>query len=183
MIKKNLIFASVLVLLTLNLNAQQTGTLTDDRDGKTYKTVEIGNQWWMAENLRYNVSGSRVYTNKADKGYIYTWQQAQQDVCPDGWRLPIKDDFKTLLARYPSNYGEDAYYSLKKGGKSGFDAELFVKNGCGDDYCTTFWSSTSDNRHDDGEWAYWLILSSSINSADLGSNQKELWGHVRCIKE
>ena len=40
-----------IILVTNQIQAQETGTITDSRDGQTYNIVKIGNQWWMAENL------------------------------------------------------------------------------------------------------------------------------------
>ena len=71
--------------------------LTDPRDGEIYAIVTIGEQIWMAENLRYNAPGSKANPDYPSKEYgrVYDGTLAQS-VCPDGWHLPSDLEWNKL---------------------------------------------------------------------------------------
>lgn len=193
---KRISFLSIALILVINLNAQQTGSLEDPRDGKTYKTVEIGNQVWMAENLAYEPSGGNywAYDNNsgnvmAKYGYLYDWQTAM-NVCPTGWHLPSDDEWTQLI----DNVGRYAATNLKA--KSGW---TYTGNGI-DKYGFSalpggfrnpggrfnrfghqglWWSSTEHST--DSAW-YLGIASSGIHETRY-YNPKH-WGFsVRCVRD
>jgi len=107
--------------------AFECGTDTvDDGDGKSYNTVSIGGQCWMATNLEYDgnpsgggcstvtwsssdVGACSYYTGGpyADEGLLYQWSAAQGK-CPSGWRVPSDADYKTLEIYLGMCLGTDA---------------------------------------------------------------------------
>jgi uncharacterized protein (TIGR02145 family) len=95
--------------------------LVDPRDGKSYSTVQIGSQCWMAENLNIGtrVDGSEDMTdnNTIEKycyddyeincniwGGLYQWDEMMQyvstegvqGICPAGWHIPTDTEWSTL---------------------------------------------------------------------------------------
>jgi len=136
---------------------------TDDRDGETYKIVEIGKQFWLAENFRYKPKTGKyggfdgnywAYDEKeaniAKYGYLYDYETAQ-NIAPTGWHLPTKEEFETLV----NQCGDQAFDLLSKekdglnvvyGGWFYEESMAFVREGNE----TGFWSATKKDK--DNAW-------------------------------
>ena len=97
-------FAIALVACGDNSNSSGAsagkGEFVDARDNQTYKTVVIGNQTWMAQNLNYNMENSSCYNDNPDNcakyGRLYT-VDAAMNACPSGWHLPSEYEWDTLM--------------------------------------------------------------------------------------
>ncbi len=104
----------------IGFNQSLTYETVSDNDGNTYKTIKIGGQTWMAENLRTSklkdgtsialVTDHVAWTNLTTAGYtwygnnsdvygaLYNWHTVNTGkLCPDGWHVPSDSDWDILI--------------------------------------------------------------------------------------
>jgi uncharacterized protein (TIGR02145 family) len=217
------------------------GTLTDTRDGKVYKTVIIGSQTWMKENLNYSDSVNypsllnrswcynNLKSNCEKNGRLYNWAVAMDSagvwstnakgcgnksvcqqtypvrgICPEGWHLPAKDEFETLIKTVGggsldvtnnagkvlkstsgwNGNGSDAYgFSALATGIYFEDSHRFDYGGS----FTCFWSSTdilTTTSSHISLTAYDMGLDLYRSDAFVGGSAEKNQGHsVRCLKD
>lgn len=121
---------------TASSNNDGTGVI--DFDDNNYKTVIIGNQEWMAENLRASkyangdsiihiedstqwsnsTSGAFCWknnngVNETNSGKIYNWHAITdaRNICPSGWHVANKNDWDNLVNQLKTDGFEDKVYS------------------------------------------------------------------------
>lgn len=157
------------------------GEYIDSRDGKTYKTVAIGRQIWLAENLNYQTSKSMCYSNNDGNcgiyGRLYTWPEAIgisanysntswngsdkniQGVCPFGWHIPTESEWQQLEI----TIGMSATTAATSGLRGG-DIGLRIMGIS--EWETDYYKPTDD-------FGFHAIASGWIDS--LGSSKDERW--------
>lgn len=119
-----IILTALLMLFSCEKDNNE-GTVTDF-EGNVYRTVQIGDQWWMADNLKatkfndgqsiLNVTDDSEWNNLTTSAYcwynndeagykntygaLYNWHAVSTGrLCPDGWHVPSNSEWATLTSR------------------------------------------------------------------------------------
>ncbi|MDR1811655.1 MAG: hypothetical protein LBQ87_02410 [Candidatus Fibromonas sp.] len=188
-------------------NADTDAKLYFEYGGQTYKAVKIGTQMWMAENLNYEVEGSKFYENSLDNGAkygrLYNWETAMK-VCPKGWHLPTNEEWDKLFRFVDSDAGSKSPYKSESAGKhlkaaSGWNFHIGYGNGT-DNYGFSALPGGGGNL--DGSFSnigsnglWWSASESNSSNAYYRymscNNDRAYWSHgdksdlysVRCLQD
>ncbi len=180
-------------------------SIVKDIDGNEYKTVKIGEQCWLKENLKVtkNPQGEPItrycYDNDPKicetDGGLYDWntamnnstQEGVQGICPDGWHVPKDSEWSewNVLEKGSEDRVWDCEPSgtkLASGDSSGFQGVLAGYRYTGGSFiyrggCAFFWSSAGSGTK---AWSQGLSSSGATYRATA---DKSVGFSVRCLKD
>ena len=196
---KTTLLIIVIIIFGIKSEAQVPANFTDARDSKQYKSVKIGTQTWMAENLAFKAgSGCYAYGNDEKNvksyGYMYTWETSRK-VCPAGWHLPSSDEWTTMLTFLGGK--SVAGDKIKEAGTehwqkpvspstnvSGFTAlPGGYRNESGEYYVLGYngwwWCSNEEEK----ERAYHILIFGHVKDVTISYINKIDGFSVRCVKD
>ena len=194
-------------LFSESSSSKSLGKMTDSRDGQTYRTVTIGTQTWMAQNLNYGTVNSYCFNDDVTKctkyGRLYTWAAAMDSagvystngkgcgkgktcsptypvrgVCPDGWHLPTPKEWSTLFSAVGGSPGNGTKLKSTSGWqKDGNGTDAFSFSALPAGY-----PSFNGNYYDEGSYA---IFWSSTEYDDYYANHIYLYrgGDIASLAE
>lgn len=186
------------------------GEYLDVRDTQVYRTVQIGEQVWMAQNLNYKSDTlSSCYRNDSlnclQWGRLYPWEKALA-VCPDGWHLPDTSEYRILVDYVNEHKGDlklgESLESLETGKYDIFGFSILLGSGyspggvafdkggktIGDAFIWT--ASETDGKEAMIPPEEYAIARCLRNNKSMYGNvlgviafEKEDWLSVRCLKD
>ena len=183
----------------------EEGTLTDSRDGKTYKTVVIGTQTWMAENLNYAATSSvcplenSAYCTKYGRLYL---PGGASTYCPSGWHVPSLSEWTVLYNYVDANNGTEGVGKSLKSTTGWYEAGTTVGKrmavATGKDQFgfsalpagSCWWDTPSWNCYSDDEARFLasggeilqILYDSDIITQEENSDGTNVKVSVRCLK-
>lgn len=179
-------------------------------NGKEPDTVKVGSQIWLSENLNTDLfrngdiipqatSFKELMSSGIDQvptwcyyafdssngdayGKLYNWYAIMDErgLAPDGFHVPDKEEFDTLINHYGGE-GQNAYVSMIQGG--GFHALLGGHSGFGSfsmdrGFEGNYWSSTPvDNK------AFYMNVSKYSRNIKINIQVLQVFMSVRCLKD
>ena len=195
------------ILVQANPTFTCGNSFSDIRDGKSYPTVQIGTQCWMAANLNYgsNLNSSQVQNdnclsekycysdvtgNCTKYGGLYQWDEvmkyddtpAGQGLCAPGWHVPTEAEWTTLFNFYLGNSlaGKPLQDTIMAGFRAQTSGIYYLNSTWSfNGFATLFWTSTP--------WNAIKAISHGMNvydfSVSLYPSSRANAFPVRCLRD
>jgi uncharacterized protein (TIGR02145 family) len=201
--------------------------IKDKRDGREYSALKIDSLSWIIENLAYlpyvndptdvsfddrlyyvyayeggDINEAKENQNYNRYGVLYNWK-ASINACPEGWRLPTDEDWKSLEKYFGMEEFEAEMQNWRNSGDVGIklkDSVGWLSGGRGDNsswfnalpggyngynggafgggYNASFWTSTKCRD----QFAYYRSLKADESGVFRLCNSTRLGYSVRCVR-